>query len=70
MFRRIGSGVIGAALATTLLAVGGCGVRGPLELPPEARAQQKTAGADAGQGKPAGTAAKPHKGFLLDGLLR
>jgi predicted small lipoprotein YifL len=57
----------------TVLALGlaGCGVRGALELPPEAKAKQtQTAQADSGQGKPAGAAPKPHKPFLLDGLLR
>ena len=57
----------------TVLALGlvGCGVRGSLELPPEAKAEQtQTAQAESGQGKPAGAAPKPHKPFLLDGLLR
>jgi len=53
-----------------LMALAGCGVRGSLELPPEAKAQQNTATADSGQGKAAGEAAKPHKPFILDGLLR
>lgn len=49
----------------------GCGVRGSLKLPPEAKAKQKkTAAADSGQGKPAGKAPKPHKPFFLDGLLK
>lgn len=53
------------------ISVAGCGVRGSLELPPEAKAEQaKTAQAESGQGKPAGGAPKPHKPFLLDGLLR
>ncbi len=58
-----------ALTATTLLAA--CGVRGSLELPPEAKAEEsRTATADSGQGKPAGAAPKPHKDFLLDGLIR
>ena len=52
------------------VSLAGCGVRGSLELPPESKAQQQTAKADSGQGKPAGAAPKPHKGFILDGLLR
>lgn len=56
-------------LATGLL-LAACGVRGPLELPKESQAQQGTATADSGQGKPAGTAPRPHQGFILDGLLR
>lgn len=61
------------AICCALLAFGlaGCGVRGSLELPPEAKAKQtQTAQADSGQGKPEGAAPKPHKPFLLDGLLR
>ena len=66
-----------------LLAVGamlaGCGVRGPLQTPkpeaspgsPSAAPQpEATANAESGQGKPANAAAKPHQGFILDGLLR
>lgn len=53
------------------MSVAGCGVRGSLDLPPEAKAkQQQTAAADSGQGKPAGATAKPHKPFILDDLLR
>jgi predicted small lipoprotein YifL len=58
-----------AGVATSLLAA--CGVRGSLELPPEAKAaESRTATAESGQGKPAGAAPKPHKPFLLDGLIR
>ena len=60
-------------MCCTFLAIGlaGCGVRGSLELPREAKAKQaQTAQAESGQGKPAGAAPKPHKPFILDGLLR
>lgn len=58
-------------LAGVAMSVAGCGVRGSLDLPPEAKAkQQQTAAADSGQGKPAGATAKPHKPFILDGLIR
>ena len=51
--------------------VAGCGVRGTLEYPPEAKAAQQTnASAASGQGKAAGAAPKPHKGFILDKLLQ
>lgn len=50
-------------------ALSGCGVRGGLESPPDAKAQP-TAEAQSGEGKPEGAAPKPHKGFILDGLLR
>jgi predicted small lipoprotein YifL len=56
-----------ATLLLAALAVGGCGVRGSLESPPQ---EVPTAEASSGQGKPEGAAPKPHKGFILDGLLR
>jgi predicted small lipoprotein YifL len=58
-----------ALLAMSLLALGGCGVRGGLDTPAEAKSEA-TAEANSGQGKPEGAAPKPHKGFILDGLLR
>lgn len=58
--------LVASALALTLA---GCGVRGGLEAPPEAKVQP-TATAQSGEGKPEGAAPKPHKGFILDGLLR
>lgn len=60
-------------LICTLLAapLAGCGVRGSLDLPPEAKAEQsQTAQAESGQGKPAGAAPKPHKPFILDSLIQ
>ena len=56
-------------LAAVLLA--GCGVRGALEKPSAsgAAAPSATAEADSGQGKKAGDAPKPHKGFILDKLI-
>jgi predicted small lipoprotein YifL len=51
--------------------LGACGIKGPLETPPESKGpEQATAQADSGQGKAEGTAPKPHKPFILDGLLR
>lgn len=53
-----------------IAALGGCGVRGGLELPPEARDEvAQTATAGAGQGKAKGEAGKPHQPSILDGLL-
>ena len=62
------TGWLRAVLAVFALAfaLAGCGVKGSLETP---RADA-TAEAQSGQGKPEGTAPKPHKGFILDGLLR
>jgi len=56
-------------LASLLIALGmaACGVRGSLDLPPEAKAEQEKAKAVAKSDpsyKPA------HKDFILDGLLR
>ena len=59
-----------ALLAVALaLSLAGCGVRGSLQAPPEAKSED-TATADSGQGKPEGAALKPHKPFVLDGLIR
>jgi len=48
-------------------AAGGCGVRGSLENPGK---DSPTASADSGQGKKESDAPKPHKDFILDGLIR
>jgi predicted small lipoprotein YifL len=56
--------LVGSALLLASL-LAGCGVKGPLETPTEATAQ-----ADSGQGKAEGAAPKPHKPFILDGLIR
>ena len=59
------------ASVSSALALAGCGVRGNLDAGPEAKATGETvspAAADAGGNsvvKP-----KPHKEFILDGLLR
>lgn len=51
------------------LALAGCGVRGSLEPPPGAK-EDKAAKADSGQGKPENATPKPHRDFILDGLIR
>ena len=60
-------------LATASL-LAGCGVRGALERPSASgtgeAAPTATADADSGQGKKADATPKPHKDFILDGLLR
>lgn len=51
--------------------VGGCGVKGPLEPPPEAKATGQAKSADAADpGKNSDAPPKPHESFLLDPLLR
>jgi predicted small lipoprotein YifL len=60
----------GGILATIIVLAavpGGCGVRGSLDNPAKDSA---TATADSGQGKKEDEAPKPHKGFVLDGLIR
>ena len=53
-----------------LAATAACGVRGPMELPPEQKAEVGSrATAAEGQGRPEGGAGKPHRPFILDGLL-
>lgn len=53
--------VLGAALA-------GCGTRSSLDNP--ASEADRAATAESGQGKREGEAPKPHRGFILDGLIR
>ena len=61
---------IAFAAAALGLFLSGCGYRGPVQIDKTEAAQQTTATAESGQGKPEGAAQKPHKGFVLDGLLR
>jgi predicted small lipoprotein YifL len=65
---RIHKGIAFGLLAAVLYSLAGCGVRGSLESPPAEA--DRTASADSGQGKPEGDTPKPHKGFILDGLIR
>ncbi|MGL4395525.1 MAG: LPS translocon maturation chaperone LptM [Hyphomicrobium sp.] len=59
--------VAGSALA----GLGGCGVRGPLDPPPEAVASGTAKSAEAGAaGENSAAEPKPHEGFILDRLLR
>ncbi|MEO0672134.1 MAG: lipoprotein [Pseudomonadota bacterium] len=69
--RRMTGRVAQFGLLAAALSVAGCGVRGGLETPRDTAAPQQTsATAEAGQGKPEGATRQPHKGFILDGLLR
>lgn len=61
--------VIVAGLAA--LALAGCGVRGSLDAPEEAKATgTATSAAAADAGSTSAAPPKPHRGFILDGLLR
>ena len=58
-------------LGLMALALSGCGVRGSLEAPVEAKAEGKATSAEAAASGPNSAAApKPHRGFVLDGLVR
>lgn len=65
----MGTVFVRSIVLAAALAVAGCGVRGSLEAPPNPQADS-AAQADSGQGKPEGAAPKPHRDFVLDGLLR
>lgn len=60
-------------IAVLLLAasVAGCGVRGPLDPPESAQASGTAKSAEQGAAGPKSAAdPKPHRPFVLDGLLR
>ena len=60
-----------AVVTLIAFALSGCGIRGSLEKPAASQTTtDTTASADSGQGKPENAAPKPHKGFVLDGLIR
>ncbi|MCH9806471.1 MAG: lipoprotein [Alphaproteobacteria bacterium] len=66
------SSVLKISLLTIALALplAGCGVKGSLDAPPEAKAAG-TAVSPAAKGTPEGSAAKKkkHRPFILDGML-
>lgn len=61
-------------LIAVALAAGGlsaCGIRGPLEPPPQAAADGQVKSAEAGAaGENSAAKPKPHESFILDPLLR
>ena len=60
--------LVALALAGSL---GACGVRGPLEPPPQAAAEGQVKSAEAGAaGENTSAKPKPHDSFILDPLLR
>lgn len=66
--------VLGLAISAAVLgavALGGCGIRGSLDAPEEAKAVGE--GNSSGNGDAGSNSAappKPHRGFILDPLLR
>ncbi|PPD25905.1 MAG: hypothetical protein CTY20_15205 [Hyphomicrobium sp.] len=68
---RLGLGTRILVVSTVALSMAGCGVRGSLEAPAEAKAAGKATSAEsADAGANSAAAPKPHRGFILDGLLR
>jgi predicted small lipoprotein YifL len=68
---RTKSWIAVALISAAGLGVVGCGIKGPLEPPPEAKATgeaKSPEAADAGQNSDAPK--KPHESFVLDPLLR
>ena len=63
------AGLKAGILAALVAGLAGCGTRGNLETPADEKAANTTATAESGQGKPEGAALKPHKPFVLDGLI-
>jgi predicted small lipoprotein YifL len=60
-----------ALTAVAAVLVAGCGVRGSLEAPADARAQGTATSAEsADAGANSAAAKKPHRDFILDGLVR
>lgn len=58
-------------LGVAAIGLAGCGVKGPLEPPPEAKATGQAKSADAADpGKNSDAPPKPHESFILDPLLR
>lgn len=61
----------GALAALLALSLAGCGVRGSLEAPAEAKAAGTAKSPEAAAtGSNSAAPPKPHEGFILDGLLR
>jgi predicted small lipoprotein YifL len=60
-----------AALMVAAGGLSGCGVRGPLDPPAQAKAEGETRSAEAAAaGENSSAPPKPHEPFVLDGLLR
>lgn len=60
-----------AVLILMTLLLAGCGVKGSLDAPAEAKASgTATSAASSDAGTNSAAPPKPHRGFILDGLLR
>lgn len=68
---RIKSLIVVALFGAVGLGFAGCGVKGPLEPPPEAKMTGQAKSPDAQDpGSNSDAPKKPHEGFVLDPLLR
>jgi predicted small lipoprotein YifL len=68
---RIKSLIVVALFGAVGLGFAGCGVKGPLEPPPEAKMSGQARSPDAQDpGSNSDAPKKPHEGFVLDPLLR
>ncbi len=69
--QRTKSWIAVALIGAVGLGFAGCGVRGPLEAPPEAKVAGDAKSAEAQDpGKNSDAPKKPHEPFFLDSLLR
>ncbi len=63
--------VVAAAVLLALSGLAGCGVKGPLEPPTQAKVEGEAKSAEAAAaGENSSAKPKPHEPFVLDGLLR
>jgi predicted small lipoprotein YifL len=68
---RIKSLIVVTLFGAVGLGFAGCGVKGPLEPPPEAKMTGQAKSPDAQDpGSNSDAPKKPHEGFVLDPLLR
>ena len=71
MTRTAKSCLVVLTVALVAGGLGACGIRGPLEPPPQAAAEGQVKSAEAGAaGENSAAKPKPHEGFILDPLLR
>ncbi|MEO1544028.1 MAG: hypothetical protein AAFR75_08430 [Pseudomonadota bacterium] len=69
MFKKFAT--VGVCLSLTVFVVAGCGVRGSLKAPEAAQAGGSATSAEGGEtAENSAAKPKPHRGFVLDGLLR
>ncbi|MET0431851.1 MAG: lipoprotein [Hyphomicrobium sp.] len=71
LWRSTKTGLVVTLVGAAVAGFAGCGVKGPLEPPPGAKAAGQAKSAEAADpGKNSDAPPKPHESFLLDPLLR